>query len=547
MDDFTRLVQLLKRWHGRSRVRDALIWLPRGVLAGLLVAVVVATVARLRPFLDNTEVGYVALGLGLAGLLISAIVFLMQRSTLTQQARFADRQFGLKERVSTAVEIHEGRLTVPDTLAEQQLADTLAAIRPVDARRELPLRLIRRDWLVLGTAVALIIAAVLLPNPQTAELLKRRAVTQAIEEQIEALEALQEEIQQNPELTEEQQEELLEPVENALQQLEAGNLSQEEAVAVLSEAEADLKELSSSLSTEDLRRRLEEAGQPLSDNAASQSLGQSLQNGDLAQAGAAAAQLADDLPTLTEEELAQLAQDLAETAAALQDVDSELSQQLAEAAQALQSGDVAAAQQALREASGTLQQRAQEGAASAQAADAAGQLNEGRQEVAQAGGEGQSGQGQQGEGQQGQSGEQGQGQGQGQGQNGQGQGENSGSGDGQGQGQNSGGAQTDQGVGTGGPGPGGGHAENVFVPDLVDLSGEAGVDIELPAECIANPANCGGLLSETPTEFTEQGSTVPYTQVFGDYRNAAYEALSDDHIPLGMKGYVRDYFSSLEP
>lgn len=544
--DFQHLTNEIHRWHGRSRVRDGLIWLPRGVLAGLLVGVVVATVARIRPFLDNNEVGYVALGLGLVGLLVSWIVFLLQRSTLVQQARFADRQFGLKERVSTAVEIHEGRLTVSDTLAEQQLADTLAAIRPVDVRRDLPLRLNRRDWLVLLAAAALLSAAVLLPNPQTAELLKRRAVSQAIEEQIEALEALQEEIQQNPDLTDEQQEELLEPVENALQQLEAGNLSQEEAVAVLSEAEADLKSLESNLSTEDLRQRLEEAGQPLSDNAASQTLGQSLQSGNLTQAGAAAAQLADDLPTLSQEELSQLAQDLAETAASLQDVDTDLAQQLAEAAQALQNGDIAAAQQALRDASGTLQQRAQEGAAAAQAAEAAGQLNEGRQEVAQAGEGSQSGQGQQGQsGQQGQG--QGEGQSQGQGQNGQGQGQNGGSGDGQGQEQNSGGAQTEQGQGTGGPGPGGGHAENVFVPDLVDLSGEKGVDVELPAECIANPANCGGLLSETPTEFTNEGSVVPYNQVFGDYRNAAYEALSDDHIPLGMKGYVRDYFSSLEP
>ena len=85
------------------------------------------------------------------------------------------------------------------------------------------------------------------------------------------------------------------------------------------------------------------------------------------------------------------------------------------------------------------------------------------------------------------------------------------------------------------------------MPDLVDLSGETGIDVELPAECIANPAQCGGLLSETPTEFTNEGSTVPYNQVFGDYRDAAYEALSDDYIPLGMKGYIRDYFSSLEP
>jgi hypothetical protein len=85
------------------------------------------------------------------------------------------------------------------------------------------------------------------------------------------------------------------------------------------------------------------------------------------------------------------------------------------------------------------------------------------------------------------------------------------------------------------------------VPDFVDLSGEEGVDVELPAECIANPANCGALLSETPTEFANQGSVVPYSQVFGDYRNAAYEALADDYIPLGLKGYIRDYFTSLEP
>ncbi|MCB9006253.1 MAG: hypothetical protein H6656_02515 [Ardenticatenaceae bacterium] len=52
-------------------------------------------------------------------------------------------------------------------------------------------------------------------------------------------------------------------------------------------------------------------GQPLAENQNSQSLGQNLQNGNLSQAGAAAAQLADSLPTLSDEELAQLAEDLA--------------------------------------------------------------------------------------------------------------------------------------------------------------------------------------------------------------------------------------------
>ena len=162
------------------------------------------------------------------------------------------------------------------------------------------------------------------------------------------------------------------------------------------------------------------------------------------------------------------------------------------------------------------------------------------EEVAQAGQSGQSGQGEQAEG-----GGQGQGESQGSGQ-GQGQGSGQGSGEGNGQGQGSG-SGSEQGGGTGGPGPGGGHTENVFVPDLVDLSQFEGEEIELSAECIANPAECGGLLSETPTEFGDEQSVVPYEQVFGDYRNAANEALADDYIPLGLKGYIRDYFSSLEP
>jgi hypothetical protein len=507
---------------------------------GLLLAVIVATAARLRPLLDNNEVAYVAAGLTLLGLLISLLGLLLQRPTLLAQARFADRQFRLRERATTAVEIHHGVVQTTPVLAQQQLADTLAAAGQVNAQRSLPLRLNRQDMIVLAVALALLIAAVLLPNPQVGALKKQRAIATSIEEQVEALEALEEEIRQNPELTPEQQEELLSPVENALQQLESGNLSQEEAVAVLSEAEADLRDLAAANSTEALRQTLQEAGQPLTENANSQSMGQALQNGALAQAGTAAAQLADQLSTLSAEEQAALAQDLAQTAAELQNSDSELAQELAQAAEALQSGETAAAQEALREAAATLQQRAQTTVAAQQAEAAAGQLNEGRQEVAQAGQPGPEGQGQPG---QGQGQEPGQGQAEGEGQ-GQGQGEGNGQGQAEGQGEGSG---SEQGQGSGGPGPGGGHAENVFVPDFVDLSNEAGVDIELPAECLANPADCGGLLSENPTEFTNEGSNVPYNQVFGDYRNAAYEALANDHIPLGLKGYVRDYFSSLEP
>jgi hypothetical protein len=42
-------------------------------------------------------------------------------------------------------------------------------------------------------------------------------------------------------------------------------------------------------------------------------------------------------------------------------------------------------------------------------------------------------------------------------------------------------------------------------------------------------------------------STVPYNLVYATYVDAANQALREQHIPLGLRGYVRDYFSSLEP
>ena len=95
-----------------GRLRDGLVWGPRGLLVGLLVAVVVATVARLRPFLTNNELLYIALGTAGVGLLIGLIVVLIRRYSLLKRAQFADFTFALKERSSTAVEIHNGALAV---------------------------------------------------------------------------------------------------------------------------------------------------------------------------------------------------------------------------------------------------------------------------------------------------------------------------------------------------------------------------------------------------------------------------------------------------
>jgi len=40
---------------------------------------------------------------------------------------------------------------------------------------------------------------------------------------------------------------------------------------------------------------------------------------------------------------------------------------------------------------------------------------------------------------------------------------------------------------------------------------------------------------------------VPYHEVFYTYRDAAHQALERSYIPEGLKDYVREYFSQLEP
>lgn len=533
--EFETLRRFLNDWDRRRRYVELLSWLPRGLLVTLLISAVIATVIRFFPLLTNQELVAFMLVLALLGIGFTLVVVLLRRRTLLEQARYADQKFGLLERASTAVEISAGQVDTTPLLAREQLADTVRVANLLEARILLPLQVQWRDLLIVLVSVVLLAAAVLLPNPQEAILEEQRAVSKAIADQAEALESLVEEIRQNPALSDDQEDELLAPIQDALETLQDGDPGREEAVAALSEAQANLRELSQSRDTTILEETLQGAGGPLAESRVGQSLGEALQNGDFAAASMAANQLADNLINMPARDRDDLARALAEAAVALQTADPELAAQFREAADALRDNDTESAQQALRDAAATLQERAQEQAAARQAADAAEALEQGRSEVAQAGRQPQTGQGQQG---------------QGQGSSAEGGNQGQGSGTGQDGDQSSSleqGSPSDQDDGAGGPGPGGGHAESVYVPDFADLSDEAGVEIELPAECVANPENCGALISETPLDFGEEESLVPYDQVFGDYREAAYQALDQDYVPLVMKDIIRDYFTSLEP
>lgn len=546
--DFSQIEEELTKWHSRRRLQSLLVWAPRGLLAGLTIALILALISRFRPFMTNAEIGYAALICGAIGLVGGILFSVLRPFSLRQQAIYADRQFGLRERITSALELHEGTIDAPADIRRYQLEDTLSIMKRVDTVKGIPLTIDSQELIMILVAIALLIAAVGFPNAQSSILQGQRAVQQVVDEQVERLEELEEQILNDDTLTPEQQEELLEPINEAREALEDGVDSREEALAELSEAESELRALAEENNTDRLEAQMAEAGSDIQSEAG-QGLSEAMSEGNLSETAEALESLSESVGELSAEEQQQLGSELSQAASELQESNPELAEELAEAGSALQQGDEETAEQALAEAAETAEQLAQQGQTAEAAQQAADELTEGRQEVA----ESESSQGQN-EGQQPQEGaeapegevspEQGQG---GEPQQGLGNQEGEGQTPGLGSPGEGDGPQDAAGSGSGGTNEGGGQGDNVFVPPFRDLSEFEGVDIELDADCEASPENCGELLSSTPSEIGEEESVVPYEEVYAEYANTAYEALSEDYIPIGMKGYIRDYFSSLEP
>jgi hypothetical protein len=461
------------------------------------------------------------------------LVWLWPRPEL-EQARLFDQRLELKERISTALEIQGGQLNPPAGWAQKQLIDAQTAAAAADPLAAFPLQMTRRDWLPLLGVLILLAAAIWLPNPMQDILAERAEIREAIEEQAQEIQAIREEIAADPQLTEEDRQELLDILDSSIEQLETGDLTPEEALAELTEASDKLRELTND-DAQQQAAALQNAAQGLKDNAMTQALAEALENGDLAQAAQALEALSQELgENLSSEQALELAEQLAEAAAELADSNPELAQQLAEAAQNLQSGNTAAAQEALSQAAQSTAQTGQQAAASQAAQQAAGQLARSGQQIAQAGNQGSQG------GQQGSQGSQGgqgsQGSSQNQGQDGQGGGAGQGEGNGEGTG-----SQERPMDSNNGPGDGGlRQYEALYAPQR--LGGESGEQLELPQS-----GDPGELIRELPSNPEIGQSTVPYNQIYADYAAAAGRALENQRIPLGMRGYVRDYFSSLEP
>jgi hypothetical protein len=539
----------LARLGRRLRWRDGSLLAQRWLWSAGLGALLVQLAGRVWP-IQNLWIWTLA---PLAAWLVMVLASTLLRPEPPKQvARRADLELSLKERLSTALALETwtaaGALADEDSavhawkaasafetgLVQRQRWDALTTARGIALHRAFSLHWLRRPTLLAGILLAGTLALALLPNPMDAILAERAAVAQAAEEQAEKIEDLKKDFQEAEGLTPEERKRLLRELQELAKQLRANQGDRAEALADLSKME------------ENLRQRLDPNASAR--QAALESLASQLQSlagteraneTDLSAAAQALEDLAQQLGEMDASQRQGLAESLQQMAArAAQSGQSDLAQALASMAQATQSGDSQAASQAADSAAGALSQAQASQADQAALQRALSQLQDSRQAVANAG--------------QGNPVAQGQGQGQGQGQN-QGQGQ------GQGQGNQA--------------GSGGGTKANTLPPATrtgkagrPQGQGQSGGVSEFQAQVFApwERRQGQGNQLDIPGQDTGQGQTqvkegqqplpgapgpalVPYQEVFYNYLDTANQAIENSYIPNGLKDYVRDYFSELEP
>lgn len=517
------LITQVRAFEGRLRRKEGFTWVARAASAGLGLAVILALATRMAPLMFRfTLISLSLIVIVPLPLLALAAAWLRPRR-LQNTARLCEQQFGLKERISTAIEIHEGKISTSPELTRLQLEDATRAALDLDPDAGLPIQrgpLLRYSLMAAAMGVVLLLAFVL-PNPQEAILREHEEIKETIEEQTQELEELRLELSGDEAfLASPDSEEILKTLDELIKQLKEGNLTQEEALAAIGEAQDRLKEMENErLAKEDAMQKAAEA---LQKEEATSGVGDALAEGDTAGAAEELESLPESIADGTAG--AEAADALRGAASALSETDPDLAERLEAAADAVESGDMEKAQQAAGEAADALREAGEgDGTGEAQG-QALERLKEAAEQIAkQGGGASQSG--------------------------GEGEGTGGGSGHGEG-GEPADGLHADEGGKPmpfdNGPGEGrqGEDYDRVYAPE--HLGGEGGPVVKPGGP---DPESAPLPIGETPGDPNRDPgeAMVPYSEVYGEYSEAASEALDDGYIPLGYKSYVRRYFTSLEP
>lgn len=557
-----------------ASVADALralrrkLWLKRvvhfatwGLMVGIGAALFELIVARVLPIWHPWRWAF---GFVLIGLATGVMIGLLRRVSIVAAARFADRN-GLMERMVTAL-AYERDLSPAAVLQREEALDRY--------RREEE-RLLRRvtvwsvpRWMAACLTCCVLLGGLLwwLPNPMQEVVKEQQQVQQALEKERQKVAEAEKSIADDDQLTPEQKEMFQQELEKLEEQL-ADSENLEEGLKALAEAEAELNRLAKE--ADNRRQALDGLRGQLASHPVTGALAEALSERDEVKLREAMQEARDALEQLSPDEREALAGMLAQAANELDDQDlthEELVQTLQEAANSIGSGDTEQAAIALESAVGEAIAASRSALAAANAADQTAQLlTKSKQALAQAGQSGTatargngatdgqiSGNEHHTGARNGSPGTNGRGNGSSGDENGNshgiGNGNNSRNGNGARSGSGSGnvfgngGGAGGSGAGTGsGAGLGSGSRELVSVPSE-RLNGGG------PEETVGGPLGDGAETEKSRgSSIGSPGVSRPYTDVFGQYEQAAREALERSDLPRQYQQLVKDYFADIEP
>ena len=587
INEIFRAIRPLKR---RIHLNNAIIcWTYAFIFAGALSLLLSGASLFVPVLFINKKIMAVYLSIILISLVIS--LFLGPKTEKTIQT--AD-SLGLKERLITAFQLRNEE----GSIVEMQRKDALKALANVDFRALYSLKIPIKKILIGFVLLIMVFVTLLIPTSAKERAENNEGVINETKAQAEKIDEKRKEIEKSSDVSDKKLDEINKEIDKLLKDLNQAK-NEEDALKALSKAKHELEKLKNST----VRQDLEKLSEKLSRNTLSKDLGEALKEGDSDKIEKAIEEMKAKLEDSNREELKDLAEQLEEAAGEM--TDSKLKEDLTELSQAVKSGNMNSVANNLEAFSVDLSNSAINGSDALSDLQQSEnmtidrlteQLNNSKYAISREAGtnlsvaqsSGQQGGSQSGNGQQssqgnsgGQSGNQtsngnqssqnGQGfqgnqsqQGGQSGQNGQGGQGNQGAQGGEGNqgGQNSGGG-AGGGVG-GGVGGGTSNADGGYREGQSSGGGKnPGAKKEEQYEAIYAPKRLGGdsqasQVSGTKNEGGQsqwydvkgipfgEGSKVPYSEVYSEYKNEAMTGLVEAQIPSGMKDMVRDYFTILE-
>lgn len=525
------LIRIIRKIRDRLHAASIMNYMTLGVTAALCLGIAVVIAARFIP-IYNVYLNILKI---VGASVLAAFIYSAFRTPKDAYAALKVDSFGLKERTVTALELIGNQ----STFALLEKNDALKHLKNMDYKKKISLKPNKRYLLVCLILTLALALSGFIPNPMAGKAEELHKIKAKVAEQQKKADKLIEKVKNNPQLSEEQKKELEKKLTELKKELKAAK-DEKEINKALGRTEKKIQYIKDKYTPGEDLNKIADA---FSKNEMTKSLADMIKKGDEKAFKNDIKKLAEELKKLTPEEKQKLAEELSKLAQEIKN-NPELSKAFSELAKKMASGE-------LGDISSELSQLDQSISELMENESIRNAISELTKELEDASTSQNSGQ----QGQQGQDGSGHQGQGNNPGGNGQqGQGNNPG-GNGQGGGQGSGaGSGTNMGNENQTPTPPGssgigkkdgsqkkdGEYEKVFTPQTLGGEGET--------SNLNGKKGTGGTTEQVITDKSQtvRGSSVPYNQVVGQYKDKAMEGMNTSDIPPGMKDMVKEYFTSLE-